>query len=57
MEGESSGDSHYKNATGCLMWLATMTRPDITNAVRVVMRPEALVPSERTALAGGADYH
>ena len=35
-----------KEAVGSLMWLSTMTRPDITNAVRVIAR-YAHEPPER----------
>ena len=35
-----------KEAVGSLMWLSTMTRPDITNAVRAVVR-YAHEPTER----------
>ena len=34
-EGEPKGDWPYR---GALMWLSTMTRPDISNAVRTVAR-------------------
>ena len=37
-EGESKGDRLYRKAVGSLMWLSTMTRPDISNAVRAVAR-------------------
>ena len=37
-EGKPKGDWPYKEAVGSLMWLSTMTRPDISNAVRVVSR-------------------
>ena len=37
-EGEPKGDWPYREAVGSLMWLSTMTRPNISNAVRVVAR-------------------
>ena len=33
---ESGGDWPVRNAVGSLLWLSTMTRPDITNTVPVV---------------------
>ena len=37
-EGEPNGDWPYREAVGSLMWLSTMTQPDISNAVRAVAR-------------------
>ena len=37
-EGEPKGDWPYAEAVGSLMWLSTMTWPDISNAVRAVAR-------------------
>ena len=37
-EGAPKGDWSYGEAVGSLMWLSTMTRPDISNAVRAVTR-------------------
>ena len=37
-EAESKGDWPCREAAGSLMWLSTMTRPDIANAVRAVAR-------------------
>ena len=37
-EGEPSGDWPYREAMGSLMWLSTMARPNISNAVRAVAR-------------------
>ena len=37
-ESEPEGDWPYRKAVGSLMRLSTMTRPDIPNAVRVVVR-------------------
>ena len=37
-EGEPKGDWPYREAVGSLMWLSTMTRPGISNAVRAVAR-------------------
>ena len=45
-DDESRGDWAVREAVRSLMWLSTMTRPDITNAVRVVAR-YAHEPSER----------
>ena len=40
------GDWPVREAFGSLMWLSTMTRPDITNAVRALAR-HAHEPTER----------
>ena len=45
-DDESGGDWPVREAVGSLLWLSTMTRPDITNAVRAVAR-YAHTPSER----------
>ena len=45
-EGEPGGDWPYREAVGSLMWLSTMTRPDISNAVRAVAR-HSHNPTER----------
>ena len=45
-DDEPGGDWPLTEAVGSLMWLSTMTRPDITNAVRAVAR-YAHEPSER----------
>ena len=37
-QGEPKGDWSYREAVGRLMWLSTMTRQDISNAVRAVAR-------------------
>ena len=37
-EGEPRGDWPFREAVCSLMWLSTMTRPDISNAVRAVAR-------------------
>ena len=37
-DNEPGGDWPVREAIGSLMWLSTMTRPDITNAVRAVAR-------------------
>ena len=43
---EPGGDWPVREAVGSLIWLSTMTRPDITNAVRAVVR-DANEPTER----------
>ena len=45
-DDELGGDWPVREAIGSLMWLSTMTRPDIRNAVRAVAR-YAHTPSER----------
>ena len=45
-DDEPGGDWPVREAIGSLMWLSTMTRPDITNAVRAVAR-YAHKPTER----------
>ena len=45
-DDEPGGDWPVREAIGSLMWLWTMTRPDITNAVRAVAR-YAHEPTER----------
>ena len=45
-DDEPGGDWPVRGAVGSLMWLSTMTRPDIPNAVRAVAR-YAHEPSER----------
>ena len=37
-EGEPVGGWPYRKAGGSLIWLSTMTRPDISNTVRAVAR-------------------
>ena len=37
-EGELKRDWPYREAVGSLMWLSSMMRPDISNAVRAVAR-------------------
>ena len=37
-EGEPKRDWPYREAVGSLMWLSTITRPDISNVVRAVAR-------------------
>ena len=45
-DNEPGGDWPVREAVGSLMWLSTMTRPDITNTVRAVAR-YAHEPTER----------
>ena len=45
-DNEPGGDWSVRGAVGSLMWLSTMTRSDITNAVRAVAR-YAHEPTER----------
>ena len=45
-DNEPGGDWPVREAIGSLVWLSTMTRPDITNAVRAVAR-YAHEPTER----------
>ena len=45
-DDEPGGDWPVKETVGSLMWLSTMTRPVITNAVRAV-GPYAYEPTER----------
>ena len=37
-DGDPKGDWPYREAVGDLMWLLTISRPDISNAVRAVAR-------------------
>ena len=37
-EGEPRGDRPYRETVGSLMWLSTMTKPDISNVVRAEAR-------------------
>ena len=46
VESESGGTWPYKEAVGGLLWLVVMSRPDITNAVRVLSR-HSNSPAER----------
>ena len=43
-EGEPRGDWLYREAVSSPMWLSTMTRPDISNAVRAVAGTPFLQP-------------
>ena len=43
---EKEGDWPYKQAVGGLLWISGMTRPDITSAVRAVVR-HAYSPAAR----------
>ena len=45
-EDEPIATEPFREAVGCLMWGSTMTRPDITNAVRAVAR-QAHAPTAR----------
>ena len=45
-DDESGGDWPVREAVRSLVWLSTMTRPDITNAVQTVAR-YAHTPTER----------
>ena len=45
-DDESGGDWPVREAVVNLLWLSTMTRPEITNAVRAVAR-YAHTPTER----------
>ena len=45
-EDEPIATVPFREVVGCLMWVLTMTRPDITNAVRAVAR-QAHAPTAR----------
>ena len=45
-DDDSGGDWTLREAVGGLLWLSTMTRPEITNVVRAVVR-YAHTPTER----------
>ncbi|CAB1115195.1 unnamed protein product [Ectocarpus sp. CCAP 1310/34] len=38
MENEEAGDVPFREVVGCAMWIASQTRPDISNVVRAVAR-------------------
>lgn len=38
MKEEKAGDRRFRQAVGCLMWAANITRPDIVNAVHEAAR-------------------
>ena len=41
-DDESGEDWHVREAVGSLLWLSTMTQPDITDALRAVARQAIL---------------